>query len=84
MKKFIIWGALIGFLVILYDYDFLLNVGGPNTPITRSIIKLLYPDKFICCWEAFRIASLITTGIGLLAGLISGSIWWLFRKMRQN
>ena len=37
MKTRIIWitvGASIGLLLWLYDYDFLLNAGGPETPIS--------------------------------------------------
>ncbi len=30
-------GGIIGALIWLYDYDFLLNMGGPSTPISDSI-----------------------------------------------
>ena len=34
-------GALLGWFVWLYDYDFLLNVGGPETPLSDAIRRSL-------------------------------------------
>lgn len=67
IKKFTLLGGAMGFLVIFYDFDFLLNPGGPNTPISDAIVKFLFPGKFICCWEAFEVASLSMIFIGALS-----------------
>jgi hypothetical protein len=43
MKTKIIWitsGASVGLLLWLYDYDFLLNAGGPETPISDYLRSL--------------------------------------------
>jgi len=70
IKKFVLIGGLIGFLVIFYDYDFLLNIGGPSTSISDTIVKFLFPGQFICCWETFRIASLVMIVIGIVVGFL--------------
>ena len=35
-------GGLIGLLVWIYDYDFFLNAGGPATPISSAILRILH------------------------------------------
>jgi len=35
-------GAVVGALVWLYDYDFLLNAGGPAAPISRRLLETLH------------------------------------------
>jgi hypothetical protein len=80
IKKFILWGGIAGFLIIFYDYDFLVNAGGPNTPISDSIIKFLFPGQFICCWEEFKIASSVMIIAGAFVGLLVGLILKFLEK----
>jgi hypothetical protein len=80
IRKFILWGGIIGFLIIFYDFDFLLNVGGPTTPISDSIIKFLFPGKFICCGEEFKIVCMVMIIFGAIIGLISGLVMKIFKK----
>lgn len=79
MKKYLLGGAMLGFLTVLYDYDFLLNSGGPNTPITDFFMKLIFPNQFMCCLNAF----LINSFIFIIAGSLLGFFGWLMtRKLR--
>lgn len=48
---------------MVYDFDFFLNAGGPKTPITNSINRILGSDMLI-----------ILPLIGVLAGVAVGSI----------
>ena len=70
-KKIPDWfnGCIIGALVWLYDYDFLLNAGGPETPISdtiRSFFKVDYSDIYFPLFLLMAVGSIIGTFIGLL------------------
>ncbi len=58
--KGIMFGAIAGALIWLYDYDFLLNMGGPSTPISDSIRDFFQ----ISIYDAFKpLFILISLGI---------------------
>ena len=62
-------GCIIGALVWLYDYDFLLNAGGPETPISdtiRSFLKIDYSDIYSPLFFLMLSGSLIGGLIGWL------------------
>lgn len=61
-------GLFIGFLVWLYDYDFLLNAGGPEAPISEALRKLLDAEQWSPSAPLY-IFMLIGAGIG---GLVYG------------
>jgi hypothetical protein len=35
-------GIALGFVIWAYDYDFFLNAGGPETPISRAILRVCH------------------------------------------
>lgn len=37
----VLFGAVAGLLVWMFDYDFFLNAGGPATPISTAILRAL-------------------------------------------
>ena len=41
-KWIIMSGGFAGLLVWAYDYDFFLNAGGPETPVSDAILKTLH------------------------------------------
>jgi hypothetical protein len=58
-KKGIFSGLFFSFLVIFYDFDFFLNVGGPETKIIDSIGSVFGPISPLILFG-------IPVGIGLL------------------
>lgn len=69
-------GLLLGYMVWFYDYDFLLNMGGPSTPISDHICLRL-GLKMCCCGEVEMLAPLfvlVLAGgfIGLLLSIPCG------------
>jgi hypothetical protein len=80
-KKIPVWikGGIIGAFVWLYDYDFLLNAGGPETPISdaiRNFFGMDYTDIF------FPLFFLIT--IGAIIGGVASWIKDRFLKRKTN
>ncbi len=72
-------GALLGWFVWLYDYDFLLNVGGPETPLSNAIrrsLGLTYSGD-ICALVAPPLLLMLTGGG---AGLVCALVFRLIKK----
>ena len=91
-------GGIIGVLIFLYDYDFLLNAGGPSTPISDSI-RIFFGNLFglsvntqglsvmpfspIFSLFVLVVSLLIVGGIiGLFVGKIKGKKWNPFLCLR--
>ena len=75
-KKIAAAGFLFGYAIWLYDYDFLLNVGGPSTPISDSICEVL-GLSMCCCGRPAMLVPLfvlvLSCGtIGLLLQILLG------------
>lgn len=81
MKKFILAGGILGFLIIFWDYDFFLNMGGPETPVTDFITSAFSFNQ--CCFEAFKFASSIMIFIGLISGFLSWSVFEIVKKIKR-
>jgi len=81
MKKFILAGGILGFLIVFWDYDFFLNMGGPLTPITDFITSTFSFKE--CCLEAFKFASSIMISIGLISGLLLWSFFEIVKKIKR-
>lgn len=79
-------GGLFGALVWLYDYDFLLNMGGPSTPISDSIRELFNPARINSPGELVMMPSspflplVVLILFFLILGLLAGSIIGRLRK----
>jgi hypothetical protein len=67
-------GAIFGFLIWFYDYDFLINMGGPNTPISDSISRFFGIDFLF-----FPLIFLIAV-FGIVGALIGGLIELIKKK----
>lgn len=66
-------GTLSGFLLWFYDYDFLLNVGGPSTPISDSIREMVGINNTVSPSSIFipPVILILSGGvIGVLVGWI--------------
>lgn len=74
-----ILGGLTGLLIWLYDYDFLLNMGGPNTPISNFIRSMFNIIPWSGGAAFFPLYILIP--IGGLLGIILG---WLYGKLKNK
>ncbi len=74
-KNFSTWlkGLIIGALIWLYDYDFLLNAGGPETPISDSIRKFFGLHYSNTLFPLFFLMA--------MASLIGGLIGWIRIKL---
>lgn len=71
-----ILGFIEGFAVMFYDFDGFLNAGGPSTPITNSINKILGLDTvfilpllgmligFVICLIIYKLPKLLNTNKG--------------------
>ena len=70
--RFVLMGGFVGFFIIFYDYDFLLNPGGPETPITHYIVDAFNYER--CCFKTYGMATLFM----VLIGMFSGFITWAF------
>jgi len=60
-------GAACGFFLWAYDYDFFLNAGGPETPISNAIqayTHVQHADAFVLVLEPLA----ILIGVGALLG----------------
>lgn len=69
-------GAAAGFLVWLYDYDFLLNAGGPATPISNAILSATHLSHAGALVVLFWPLVLLIC-IGATIGLVAKA--WIFR-----
>lgn len=65
-SKYILWGGVLGFLVVLYDYDFLLNPAGPETPITDFLFRTLLGGLSLHGLERFLASGLSFVILGSL------------------
>jgi hypothetical protein len=63
-------GAILGFFVFVYDYDFFLNAGGPSTPISDFILNVISLNSI-----SFPLFMIIPGLILVLAGYITGAFW---------
>jgi hypothetical protein len=89
MKRIIIWvtvGASAGLLIWLYDYEFLLNAGGPETPISdyfRSFASRIFRSEPYgsAAWYAYYLSPLAF--LMLVGGVIGYLIQIAIRKMRH-
>ena len=81
-KKYWLWGGIIGGLaglfVWLYDYDFLLNMGGPNTPIS-DFIRYKFDIVPWAGGAAFFPLIILMPTCGLF-GIVLG---WLYGKLKK-
>jgi hypothetical protein len=81
MRRVQIWatalGMFAGLLVWLYDYEFLLNAGGPAAPISTAIIRVSGLENadmaIIVLWPLF-----VLVIIGALLG------FWLSTRIRPQ
>ena len=71
--------GFVGFLIWFYDYDFLLNLGGPNTPISDYIRSLFG----VIPWQggATFFPLKILVPIGIFVGIVLG---WLYEKIKNR
>ena len=70
-KEIPIWvkGCILGAIVWLYDYDFFLNAGGPETPISHAICSFFKVDFSVIYFPLFflmAVGSIMGTFGGLL------------------
>ena len=66
-------GAVVGALVWLYDYDFLLNAGGPAAPISRRLLETLHLTHME--YPAIVLTPLIVLVLGgALTGVLVGRL----------
>ena len=74
-------GGVVGFLIWLYDYDFLLNMGGPYTPISNYInIIIIGTDAGLGLFGAFfPLLALIIFGF-----ILGALIGWIIGKFRNK
>lgn len=74
--KLVSIGACAGLAVWLYDHDFLLNAGGPNTRISDAILRVFSAQGIAYPWiVVLPLAALIAAGalIGLVAAAATRS-----------
>jgi hypothetical protein len=67
-------GAVCGFFLWAYDYDFFLNAGGPETPISNAILaytRAQHADVFVLVLEPLA----VLVGVGALLGLALARIF---------
>ncbi len=69
------WGGIVGAFVWLYDYDFLLNVGGPETPISDSIINFFGVNYTSFIFFPLLFLVFVFGLLGLLIGLFYKTIF---------
>jgi hypothetical protein len=89
MKTKLIWitvGASVGLLLWLYDYDFLLNVGGPETPISdylRSIAAHVFRTEPYGStqWYVYYFSPLPFL---MVAGSLTGYVMHLVVKTKRH
>lgn len=71
--KSTIIGGIVGFLILWYDFDFFINVGGPEAPISR-FIRNLFSVGGISFFEVFVFPMIILiltfSFLGLIIGLL--------------
>ena len=78
-------GAIIGLSIWIYDYDFFLNVGGPYTPISDALVKLVFdfdsrqvgPYALVQPKPPPYIPLMIMIGIGSSLGAVIGFMYGL-------
>ena len=59
-------GAAAGFITWLYDYDFLLNPGGPEAPISEAILRVTkLHDASVFVVSGWPLAVLMAAGAAL-------------------
>src|SRR3954464_15486300 len=72
-------GAAAGLVTWLYDYDFLLNAGGPETPISNAILRATgtasAPASVFVLWPAVALVLL-----GMAGGFLVSWMFALFRR----
>jgi len=74
----ILRGSLVGFLIWVYDYDFFINFGGPETPISDMLCDTVSNMGLYSCGKSLPVVILVVSGaiISLIATLTIQS----FRK----
>jgi hypothetical protein len=69
----IIAGSLAGLAVWVYDYDFFLNAGGPETPISTAILRLSHLEHanvlLVVLWPLC-----VLLGVGALVGFLMSQL----------
>jgi len=73
-------GGIVGFLVWLYDYDFFINFGGPETPISdiiRDWFGFGYGVSFNSIIFPLIFLVIVFAIVGLIVGLVAN-------KFKQN
>jgi hypothetical protein len=72
-------GAAAGLVTWLYDYDFFLNAGGPETPMSNAILHATgtasSPAFVIVFWPAVALVLL-----GMAGGFLVSWMFALFRR----
>jgi len=72
-------GAAAGLIAWLYDYEFFLNAGGPETPMSNAILRATgtasSPAFVIVLWPAVALVLL-----GMAGGFLVSWMFALFRR----
>lgn len=72
-------GAILGLLAWVYDHDFFLNAGGPETPISRRILTATHAQEagplVLIFWPL-----LVLTALGLALGFVASKLLALTRN----
>jgi hypothetical protein len=75
----VVFGAAVGLVTWLYDYDFFLNAGGPQTLISNAILRATGtasgPPLVIVLWPAALLVLL-----GMVGGFLVSRIVAVFRR----
>jgi hypothetical protein len=80
-NKIPIAGFLFGYIVWFYDYDFLLNMGGPSTPISNYLCEQM-GLHMCCCGRIEMLAPLLV--LVLSCGAIGLLLWIPFYLYKRN
>lgn len=67
-------GGIIGLLVWCWDYDFFLNPGGPATPVSNAILRVLHLQNMEYPFPVFLpLLVLAVSGAGLAVAVMKAS-----------
>ena len=76
----VVLGGAAGLVTWIYDYEFFLNVGGPETPISYAILRATGTERSSPLVFVFWPAVVLVL-VGMCGGLL---VSWLFALWRRQ
>jgi len=77
-------GAIAGLAIWLFDFDFFINAGGPDTPISDFICGL-FELAYCCCGTSnMPVPPLVLSAVGASSGLLFSLAQNIRRRPKQS